>query len=121
MLIIVTTNRKKDCINHEKLAKLLPFEREYSCNSTDSVTNLPVGSKLPQNVTENPGKTGNLHEDLKLKVGAPVVVTTNHSKQKYREDGIMNGARGYVQAIQTSEKGILWQKVRIKIIFSLVF
>ena len=104
LLIIVTTNPKKDFINHEKLAKLLPFEREYSCNSTDRVTNLPVGSKLPENVTENPGKTGNLHEDLKLKVGAPVVVTKNHSKQKYREDGIMNGARGYVQAIQTSDK-----------------
>ena len=104
LLIIVTTNRKKDFINHEKLTKLLPCEREFTCNSIDRVTNLPVGSKLPENVSENLGKTGNLQEDLKLKVGAPAVITTNHSKQIYREDGIMNGARGFVQAIQTSNQ-----------------
>ena len=38
---------------------------------------------------DNPGKTGNLETELNLKVGAPVVITTNHSKQKYREDGIL--------------------------------
>ena len=36
-------------------------------------------------------------------IGAPVVITTNHSKRKYKEDGIFNGARGYVQAIQTAK------------------
>ena len=101
ILIIVTTNRKKDLINHEKLAKLLPHEREYICNSVDRVTNLPVGNNVPEKLSLNPGKTGNLQEDLRLKVGAPVVITTNHSKLKYKEDGIMNGARGFVQAIQT--------------------
>ena len=39
---------------------------------------------------------------LKLKVGIPVVVTSNHSKQKYKEDGIIIGAREFAQAIQTS-------------------
>ena len=62
---------------------------------------------------DNPGKTGNLLSELNLKVGAPVVITTNHSKQKYREDGIVNGARGYVQSIQTSKENsdkveIIW-------------
>ena len=52
---------------------------------------------------DNPGKTGNLLSELKLKIGAPVVITTNHTKQKYREDGIVNGARGYVQSIQVSK------------------
>ena len=47
-------------------------------------------------------KTGNLPKTLRLKVGAPVVITTNHKKAKYREDGIGNGARGYVSAIQVS-------------------
>ena len=37
---------------------------------------------------------------MRLKVGAPVIVTTNH--KKYREDGIANSARGYVTAIQVS-------------------
>ena len=42
--IIVTTNSKKDLINHQKLNSLLPEEQEYSCNSIDRVTNLPVGN-----------------------------------------------------------------------------
>ena len=103
LLIIVTTNKKKDLINHQKLSQLLPNEKEYTCYSTDRITNLPVAAKLPENITENPSKTGNLEGDLKLKVGASVVITKNHSKQVYREDGIMNGARGFVQAIQTSK------------------
>ena len=102
-MIVVTTNKKKDLINTEKLARLLPYEREFTCNSIDRVTNLPVGNQLAEKIKENSGKTGNLETDLKLKVGAPVVVTVNHSKQIYRDDGIMNGARGFVQAIQTSK------------------
>ena len=46
LLIIVTTNAKKDLINQQKLTELLPFEREYSCNSIDRVTNLPVAAPL---------------------------------------------------------------------------
>ena len=101
--IIVTINSKKDLINQQKLDQLLPGIKEYSCNSIDRVTNLPVGNQLPEKLKENAGKTGNLQTELKLKVGAPIVVTTNHSKQKYKEDGLMNGARGYVQAIQVNE------------------
>ena len=37
-----------------------------------------------------------------MRVGCPVVITANHSKQKFREDGIVNGCRGFVQAIQCS-------------------
>ena len=39
-----------------------------------------------------------------MKVGAPIIITSNHSKQIYREDGIVNGARGYVQAVQVSKE-----------------
>ena len=80
VLIVVTTNARKDQINHQKLSTLLPLAKEYSCNSTDHVTNLPLSSKLPERLNENPGKTGNLQTLLKLKVNAPVVITTNHSK-----------------------------------------
>ena len=102
--IIVTTNAKKDLINHQKLNQLLPHEKEYTCNSIDRVTNLPVGNTLPDKLRENSSKTGNLQTELKLKVGAPIVITSNHSKQKYREDGIVNGARGFVEAIQVSKE-----------------
>ena len=98
--IIVTTNRKRNLINSQKLAELLPNEIRYSCNSIDHVMNLPEKKRLTSKVNDNPGKTGNLLHELHLKVGAPVVITTNHSKKKYREDGIVNGARGFVQAIQ---------------------
>ena len=98
--IIVTTNKKRNIINHKKLVELIPDEKSYSCNSIDFVMNLPEKRKLSEKVNDNPGKTGNLLHELHLKVGAPVVITTNHSKKKYREDGIVNGARGFIQSIQ---------------------
>ena len=101
--IIVTTNAKKDLINREKLEKLLPNEPVFECNSIDRSVNLPVENKLPECFKRNAGKTGNLETQLRLKVGAPVVITVNHSKRKYREDGIINGSRGYVSAIQVSK------------------
>ena len=102
--IIVTTNKKREAVNEEKLASLLPGIREYSCNSIDRVTNVPMQPKLSENERMNLGKTGNLPTTLKLKEGAPVVMTSNHKKRKYKEDGLMNGARGYVVAIQTDDK-----------------
>ena len=104
ILIIVTVNDKRDLINHKKLAELLPNEQEFLCNSIDMVTNVPAGNTLPDKLKGNPGKTGNLQSELRLKVGAPVVITTNHQKRMYKEDGLMNGARGYVQAIQVSKQ-----------------
>ena len=102
--IIVTTNKKREMINSEKLAELLPDEEEFTCNSCDRVTNLPMRAKLSESEKSNLGKTGNLPTDLRLKVGAPVVITSNHKKRKYKEDGLSNGARGYVQAIETDPK-----------------
>ena len=94
-LFLLQQIRRKKLINSQKLADLLPDEKEFICNSVDRVTNLP-GRKLPNRLKDNPGKTGNLQTELKLKVGAPVFITTNHSKKKYKEDGKINGARGFV-------------------------
>ena len=101
--IIVTTNPKRNLINEQKLDQLLPNEKEYHCDSTDRITNLPCGNKVPKRLKGNLGKTGNLETELVLKIGAPVVITTNHDKQIYKDDGIMNGARGYVQSIMVSK------------------
>ena len=101
--VIVTTNAKKDAVNHQKLEELLPYNKEYNCNSMDTVLNLPERNEVPLYLQKNTGKTGNLPAVLKLKIGAPIVITTNHAKAKYREDGICNGARGYVQAVQLSK------------------
>ena len=111
--IIVTTNKKREFINSQKLSILLPNEKEYSCNSIVRVINLPGGSRLSSKDKENPNKTGNLPDILKVKLNAPVLITSNHHKAKYREDGIVNGARGYIKAIQVKKNSpdqveILW-------------
>ena len=111
--IVVTTNLKKDLVNSQKLNHLLPNEKEFVCNCVDRVLNLPNAPKMSEKDQKDLNKTGNLPKKLILKVGAPVVVTSNHSKAKYREDGIVNGARGYVQAIQVSKENpdnveIIW-------------
>ena len=82
--------------------------------------NLPSGHKVPERLKGNPGRTGNLVTELVLKVGAPVVIKTNHSKHKYKDDGIMNGARGYVQAITVSKDDpekveIIWVVFKMKV------
>ena len=66
--------------------------------------NLPDAAKILEKCNKDLNKTGNLPRKLILKEGAPVVITSNHSKAKYREDGIVNGARGFIQAIQTSKE-----------------
>jgi len=84
--IIVTTNKKRNLVNSQKLAELLPNERLYSCNSDDRIVNLPENihakSKMSANIKDQPGKTGNLLTELHLKLGAPVIVTTHHPKLK---------------------------------------
>ena len=104
ILYIVTTNKKRNFVNNKKMNELLPNAREFVCNSIDNVKNLPAERNLPSNVNDNPAKTGNLLNILKIRIGVPIVVTCNHSKKKYREDGIMNGARGFVQAVQVSKE-----------------
>ena len=111
--IIVTVNKKKNLINTQKLEELIPNQKEYKCNSIDRVTNVPGKPNIPDRFKDYPGLTGNLSTELIVKVGAPVVITTNHSKIKYREDGIVNGARGFVQSVQVSNQGpekveIIW-------------
>ena len=70
--IIVTTNKKKDYINAQKLSYLLPNEKEYVCYSVDRATNLP-DRKLSEKTKENPSKTGNLSTQIQLREGAPVI------------------------------------------------
>ena len=96
--IIVTTNKKREEVNRDKLEKLLPTERLYECFSTDRVMNVPKASPLSENIPYT--QTGQLPPKLFIKKGAPIVLTTNHSKAAYKEDGIMNGARGYIDHIQ---------------------
>ena len=53
-------------------------------NATDKSTNIFTPPQL----------TGNLAKSLLLKVEAPIILTVNHTKAKYCEDGIVSSAGG---------------------------
>ena len=79
IVIIVTTNKHREEINKKKLNTLLPNERQYHCNSSDRTLNMADVAPLPQNLPYT--QTGCLPTDLKIKVGAPIVITCNHKKR----------------------------------------
>ena len=102
LAIIVTTNKKRDEINLNKLRKLVPTNKEYVCLATDKVTNLKHFIPPPESVSYS--KTHGMVKNLFIREGAPVAVTVNHKKAKYKEDGIVNGAKGYIDHIQTTKE-----------------
>ena len=119
MTIIVTTNNDKDRINLSKLRTLLPAAKEYVSLSNDQVTNSKFNIPLPECVSSfDKGEKGvQLMKNLIIRVGAPVSITTNHSVRRYKEDGLTNGAYGYVDFIQHSDEDediveIIWVKFR---------
>jgi hypothetical protein len=99
--ILVPTNNKKDQHNSEKLEKLLPNIEEHIILSTDVCKTGSEYFKIPDLVEIPKNKNNQLISVLKIKVGAPVMLTVNHLKAEYREEGIMNGARGYIDFIET--------------------
>ena len=113
--IIVTTNNNRERINLCKLRSLLPSEKEYTCVSDDK----NIGREnisLPDSVSQ--AKNG-MVKNLIIRVGAPVMITTNHSVKRYKEDGITNGAVGFIDFIQVSDKDddlveIIWVKFKDK-------
>ena len=91
--------------------KLLPTKKTFLVSATDQSTNTrnapPVSDKLSLTAT------GQLQKKIAFKQGAPVMITSNHSKQKYKNNGIVNGARGYIDSIQPSKESpgvaeIIW-------------
>ena len=101
MSIIVTTNKYREKINNEKLEALLPHERTYVCNSLDSSKNVSHIAPVPKDLPYT--QTASLPTSIKIKLGAPVAITANHKKKEWKEDGYMNGARGFIEFIQVSE------------------
>ena len=100
---IVATNAERRTYNLLKLLEFLPEARIYEIPSTDTATKAnmknppPLDPKLPHT------QTGGLEELLKIKEGAPVMITSNHPDKKYKNNGIVNGARGYIDSVQVSD------------------
>ena len=100
--IIVTTNKKRQEINETKLESLLSQEITYEIVALDRSTNLENPPDVPSKLTIT--QTGGLEKRLTVKKNAPIVITSNHHIAKYKEDGIVNGARGYIDSIQVSRQ-----------------
>ena len=98
--IIVITNKIRQEINEHKLNTLLTRRRMYTSVALDRCTNLENPPEVPSKLSLT--QAGGLESKLVLKNEAPVVVTSNHPQAKFKEDGIVNGARGYVDSIQVS-------------------
>ena len=100
--IIVTTNESRNRINNSKLMQLLPSAESYFAVAVDKSTNNPHAPKIAQTIPLT--RTGQLPTNIQFKVGAPVMITSNSSNIKYKKNGIVNGARGYVDSIQLDPK-----------------
>ena len=100
--IIVTTNEDREAINLSKLRSLLPAAKEYTCLSSDKVTNRKAHTPAPESVSIS--KVHGMMKNLIIREGAPVMITTNHSVSRYKQDGLTNGAFGHIDFIQVSDK-----------------
>ena len=107
MSIIVTTNYKRQQINCQKLESLLPNEEQYTHDCSDRCTNLQNAPIPPQDMAYTKAK--GLPNQITLKVGAPIIITVND--MKYKEDGIVNGARGYVDSFQFEDESCINLKI----------
>ena len=95
---IVTTNKRRQDVNEIKLENLLKQEPGFESYALDRCTNLEYPPEVPSKLPLT--QTGGLEHKLTLKINAPVVITSNHQQAKYKEDGLVNGARGYIDSIQ---------------------
>ena len=100
--IIVTTNEDREAINLSKLRALLPAAEEYVCLSNDRVTNRKTHTPVPEAVSYT--SVHGMMRNLIIREGAPVMMTTNHSISRFKEDGLTNGAFGHIDFIQVSEE-----------------
>ena len=93
--------RKDLYINESKLDKLLNAEPAYESLAVDRCTNLEHPPEVPSTLAIT--QIGGLEKILIVKRNAPIVITSNHPQAKYKEDGIVNGARGHIDSIQLSK------------------
>ena len=100
--IIVTNNRDRNRINHEKLEKLLPNKPSVVISSSDKSTNVLNPPKVRKSLALT--QTGQLESEVVFKEGAPIMVTSNSQDLKYKKNGIVNGVRGYIDSFQYSKE-----------------
>ena len=100
--IIVANNEDRKRINFEKLEKLIPNEDPVIIVSNDQATNVMNPPPLQKNLPLT--QTGQLEREFTFKKGAPVMVTSNSQTAKYKQNGIVNGVRGFIDSFLFEEE-----------------
>ena len=80
---------------------MLKGRKLYTSIALDRCTNLENPPQVSNKLSLT--QTGSLEDKIFLKRDAPVVITCNHAKAKYKEDGIVNGAKGFIDSLQVSK------------------
>ena len=97
----MTTNKRRKQINESNLERLLDKEISYEILALDKSTNIENPPDIPENMTIT--QTGGLEKRLIIKQNAPIVITSNQHISKYKEDDIVNGARGFIDSVRMSK------------------
>ena len=101
--IIVTGNAEREDVNLGKIWRLCPSHKvKYYTNfAVDVPTNLKNPPPLDPNLPLT--QTGQLEQRVLFCQGAPVMMTSNHSVKRHKNNGLVNGARGYIDSIKPSK------------------
>ena len=102
ILYIVKDNKKREEINMRKLSEFKPDESIFCFEAKDTALDSDREANISNDVPYT--QTGYLPKSISVKREAPVMLTQNHSNRKFREDGICNGNRGFVDRVDFSNK-----------------
>ena len=107
MAYIVADNKRREEINNNLVEKFHADDDMVENVAVDDFSGEGyVDEKLPYT------QTGNLPRNLKVKKNVPIMITVNSINKRYKENGIVNGARGYIvdyELVDVPEKNkIIW-------------
>ena len=102
VLYIVKDNKKREEINMRKLSEFEPVQPIYTSTSKD----ISIDSDQTANISADVPytQTGYIPKSISVKKNAPIMLTQNHTNRSFREDGICNGNRGFIDRVDFSKK-----------------
>ena len=103
-------NKRRENINNQLVRKFYPEEELFEHHARDNIPgeNIFIDQKLPYT------KTGNLAHTLALKKKVPIMLTINSTNSLFKQNGIVNGQRGYIDHLEFENKD---NQTRLKVIW----
>ena len=102
ILYIVKDNKKREEINMQKLAEFEPGQPIFCSDAKDTAIDSDQKSNISKDIPYT--QTGYIPSAISVKKNSPIMLTQNHSNRRFREDGISNGNRGFVDRVDFSKK-----------------